>query len=282
MPVAAKNSFVFYTSSDLIGLTGKRARHLKEFVEVLKTIDGSSIFCHTHQAFREYHFAKGIFTNDFAYWVAEAIHEEALAERLASLDIRDFVNIKSLREKLVEMIEKYLNEKSNITIAPKGKEFYFCKAKSIASPTNYEVWNLSEFKQILKRVGPRSLFYHFFDARLRLGRKTNDFSNWIEFSLGMTDLAREIEHLDPYLFTLDGLKQKMISLIEEYEEMESIDEILRDQTLGLIKKATTFISKIKKSPMGEKSKTAKQIINRIKTRPEQKKQAQSEVEGDKK
>ena len=263
MPVIAKNPFKFSTSSNLMELTGKRARHLKEFVEILKTIDGSSIFCHTHQAFREFHFAKGIFTNDFAYWAAEAIQEEDLAERLASVDIRDFVDIRSLRERLVKIIEDYLGEKDEIRIAPRGKEFHFCKSVSIVTSTAYEVWTLGEFKDALQRVGERSLFYHFFDARLRLDRPTNDFSNWIENSLGNPELAKKIERLDPYLFTLDGLKQKITELLEEEERLETIDRILRDRTLGAISKFTNFLSTLKAAPLGEKTKIAREILDRV-------------------
>jgi len=247
MPDVASSSFTFYTSSNLMELTGQKARHLKEFVEILKIIDGASIFCHTHQAFREFHFAKGIFTNDFAYWAAEAIQEEDLAERLASVDIRDFVDIRSLRERLIEIIEDYLGEKNEIRIAPRGKEFHFCKSISIASRTSHEVWTLSEFRDALKKVGDRSLFYHFFDARLRLERSTNDFSNWIESSLGKPDLAGKIEKLDPYLFTLDGIRERMMELIDEELRSESIDEMLKDRTLGVISKmkaARDILSKI--------------------------------------
>jgi len=261
MAEIAKNSFTFYVSSDLTGLTGKKARHLKEFVEILREIEGSSIFCHTHQSFREFHFAKGIFTNDFAYWVADAIHEEDLAERLASIDIRDYVDIRSLREKIIELVEDQLRSKTDITIAPHGKEFFFCNSTSIAIATSYEVWTLSELKEALKVLGPSSMFYHFFDARLRLGRKTNDFSNWIESSLEKPELAKKIQGLDPYLYTLNDLKQKIIEFIEEEEQMDSIDEILKDTTLGFIKKAGSFVEQIRKAKPGERLKIAKDVLN---------------------
>jgi hypothetical protein len=263
MAVIAKNQFRFSTSSNLMELTGKRARHLKEFVEILKEIDGSSIFCHTHQAFREFNFAKGIFTNDFAYWAANAIQEEDLAERLASIDIRDFVDIRSLRERLVEIIEAYLGEKDEIRIAPRGKEFRFCKSISVVTLTPYEAWTLSDLKEALKRVGARSIFYHFFDARLRLGRPTNDFSNWIESSLEKPELAKKIEKLDPYLFTLDGLRQKIIELIEEEEKMDTIDGILKDKTLSTISKLSGLFAAVKTAKKGERLRAVKDALDKM-------------------
>ncbi|MEE8638418.1 MAG: DUF5752 family protein, partial [Candidatus Margulisiibacteriota bacterium] len=63
---AAKEPFRFYTSSILVEITGKKAHHLKEFVNILKEIDESSIFFHVHHALRDYSFAAGQYSNDFA------------------------------------------------------------------------------------------------------------------------------------------------------------------------------------------------------------------------
>ncbi|MCM8792836.1 MAG: DUF5752 family protein, partial [Candidatus Omnitrophica bacterium] len=56
---------------------------------------------------------------------------------------------------------------------------------------------------------------HIFEARLRLEKKTNDFSFWIEDSLGNKKLANEISCLDPYTRTLEDLRIGIIKLIEK-------------------------------------------------------------------
>lgn len=208
----AKEPFRFYTSSLFVEITGKKAHHLKEFVQILKQIDESSIFYHVHHTFREYTFAPGQYSNDFARWVADDLEEGTLAERLASINVRDFTDLNSLREKLVEVIEDHLNVAVEIRKAPAGREFYFLRSTAIVIPTRYEAKTLEELARIIKKIGMRTLYYHFFDARLRLGRKTNDFSNWMRIHLGNNESADKIDKLDPYFMTMDQLKEKIIDI----------------------------------------------------------------------
>lgn len=214
----ALEPFKFYTTSSLVEITGKKAHHLKEFIKLLKTIDTSSIFYHVHHSFREYTFAPGQYSNDFARWVADDLEESRLAESLSSIDIQEFTDIEDLRAKLVSIIEDHLMNAIEIRKAPEGREFYFLRGTDIVAPTEYEVNNLDEFINALNYVGMRSLYFHFFDARLRLGRKTNDFSNWIRKSLEEPEIAAKINALDPYFITMDQLKQKIIDICRGEEK----------------------------------------------------------------
>ncbi len=212
----SKRPFCFLTSSVLVILTGKKAHHLKGFVEKLRTMDGNVIFYHIHNSYREYHFAPGKYTNDFAYWIGEALGESTLAEKIANIEIGEFTSLIALRDKIVAVVEQYLESAVEIRRSAPGKEFYFCRNISFVMPTKYEVNSLDEFCEAIKKVGMRSLYYHFFEARLRLGHKSNDFSEWINSDLtGYDDLAEKIERLNPYLYTLDELRDKIIDLIEE-------------------------------------------------------------------
>jgi hypothetical protein len=216
----AKEPFRFFTTSSLVEITGKKARHLKEFVRILKEIDSSSIFYHMHRSFREYTFAPGQYSNDFARWASDDLEESKLAERLASIDIQEFTDLESLRAKLMEIIEEHLSQAIEIRKTAPGREFYFLRGIEIVTPTAYEVFTLKEFAETLNLVGMRSLYFHFFDARLRLGRKTNDFSNWIRHNLGEEEIAKKINALDPYFITMDQLKQKIIGICRREEKKE--------------------------------------------------------------
>ena len=209
----AKTPFQFYTSSQLVEITGRKAAKLKTFLDIIKEIEASSIFYHVHHAFREHQFAPGMYTNDFAHWVGEEISKDALAERLANINIKDYTDIASLREKFVETIESYLKEDPESGNLEAKHNFYFCKSVAVVMKTKYLVWDQEEFCSILGKVGLRSLFFHFFEARLRLGRKTNDFSDWIKFNFKKEKLARQIEELDPYLYTMDQLRDQIINLV---------------------------------------------------------------------
>ncbi|MBU1027232.1 MAG: hypothetical protein KKA31_05830 [Candidatus Margulisbacteria bacterium] len=215
MTTRAKKPFRFYTTSSLVEITGQKAYHLKDFIKLLKTIDSSCIFYHIHHSFREYTFAPGQYSNDFARWVEEDLEEARLAERLASIDVSEFTDLETLRAKLVEFVEDHLMSAVEIRKAAPGREFYFLRGTSIITPTRYEVNTLDEFTSALEKVGMRSLYFHFFDARLRLGRKTNDFSNWIRQELGEPEIAVKINKLDPYFITMDQLKQEIIALCQK-------------------------------------------------------------------
>jgi hypothetical protein len=225
--VIATEPFRFYTSSLLVAITGKKAHHLKEFVQVLKEIDPSSIFYHVHNAFREYSFAPGRYSNDFARWVAEDVEESTLAEKLSSIYVADYTNIEEIRQRLIEIIENYLMTATEIRKAPPGREFHFLRSIAIVSPTEYEARTLPEFVVALKRVGMRSLYFHFFEAHLRLGRKTNDFSNWIRFSLDNPEVANEIEALDPYFMTLDKMRDRIIEICQGSAESKLVKVLVR-------------------------------------------------------
>lgn len=220
-PKTAKTPFRFYTTSSLVEITGKMARHLKECVRILKDIDSASIFYHIHHSFREYTFAPGQYSNDFARWVAEDLEEARLAERLSAIDVQEFTDLEALRAELIKIIEEHLASAIEIRKAAPGREFYFLRGVDIVTPTAYEVFTLEEFARALNLVGMRSLYFHFFDARLRLGRKTNDFSDWILHNLGEEEIAKKINALDPYFITMDQLKQKIIDICRGEEKPET-------------------------------------------------------------
>lgn len=208
----ACDPFRFCTSSLLIEITGKKAHHLKEFILILKEIDESSIFFHVHNAFREYSFAPGQYSNDFARWVAEDLEESTLAERLSSVYARDFTDLNAIRDRFVEIIEDHLNNALEIRKAPPGREFHFLRSIAIVMKTPYQARTLDELATALKSVGMRSLYFHFFDARLRLGHKTNDFSIWIRTCLQNDKVADEIDALDPYFMTMDQLRDRIVNI----------------------------------------------------------------------
>jgi hypothetical protein len=208
----ADGPFIFYTEHRLIGLTGIAARNLPELLKGLETVPGASIFYHTHQEYLAHHFQKPLFYNDFALWVSQAIHEDELAEKLAAVDLLLFTAIKDLRERIVGIVRRHMGEDHWVPRdCPPGDEFHFCRSKSFPVPTNIVAHDIPEFFEKLPQVTTVSLFYHFFEARLRLGRPTNDFSRWIA-DQGEPELARSIDQLDPYIRTLEELRDDIVAL----------------------------------------------------------------------
>ncbi len=215
--IKAKEPFQFHTRLHLSGLTGLRASNLSQLLELIKSVPGSCIYHHTHRFLQQHQYLSPEPPNDFAYWVTEVLGEDTLGEKLASIDTIQFVTIHSLREEIVSVIEEHLenNKLSKLKFASEGEEFHFIKSVSFILPTKYTAYDLKEFLDILEKISIDSIYFHVFEARLRLERHTNDFSNWIETSLGNKELARRIAHLDPYTRTLEGLRNKLIEMIKK-------------------------------------------------------------------
>lgn len=213
----AEKPFRFSTRLHLTELTGLRARNLREMLEILKDVPGSCIYHHTHRYLQQHQYLSPEPPNDFAYWVTEILGESGLGEKLASVDIVRYPTIRSLREKIIGTIEEHLAAEPSAKrrFARAGEEFHFIKSVSFILPTPYEAYDLRELHDILGKITVDSIYFHMFEARLRLERGANDFSFWIETSLGDRQLAAEISRLDPYTRTLDNLRRTIMRLIEQ-------------------------------------------------------------------
>jgi hypothetical protein len=212
----APASFRFYSRLDLAELTGVKASTVEELLEHLRSVGGACIYHHTHHFLQRHHYLSPEPTNDFAFWVSEMLGDKKLGEELASVDIMSYDSIRALRTAIIEVLEEALRSRPRIRqlAAPEGQEFSFLKSMSFVFPTDFQVSTLKEFVDALRLVSLNSIYYHMFDARLRLERATNDFSNWLANALGKTQLALRIARLDPYTLTGEGLRAKLVRLID--------------------------------------------------------------------
>jgi len=214
----AKEPFKFVTRLHLTELTGLRASTLGQFLAIIKEIPDASIYHHTHRFLQQHQYLSPEPPNDFAYWTSKILGEDELGEELASINTIEYSSISRLRQKIADVIEKYLqdNPTAKLKFADSGEEFYFLKSISFVFPTDYSAYDLGEFIDVLKKITIDSIYFHIFEARLRLERKSNDFSNWIETSLGNKQLADEISNLDPYTYTLEELRKIVIRIIQKH------------------------------------------------------------------
>jgi len=211
----AKEPFRFSSRTHLTELTGLKAKNLRELVDILKMAPDAVVYYHTHRFLEQHHYLTPEPSNDFAIWVSDALGNEVLGERLASVDTFEFPSLGVLRERLVSIIEEYLATRSNGREAMEEREFHFMKSVSAIFPTPYAAHDLREFVEALRKISLGSLYFHIFESRLRLGRGLNDFTIWLKDSLGETELGEEIARLDPYTYTLEGLRSALIQLIEK-------------------------------------------------------------------
>ena len=227
MPVAAKGRldvkitggimnhtepFIFHTERRLVRLTGLHVTNLQGLLARFHDVPGSAIFYHTHHMYLAHHFETPTFSNDFALWVGHALQNDELAEKLSAVDLLSFTTIRDLRNALIAVVEAAAHDDGvMLRESPAGAEFHFCRSKSFMMPTGLVAHDPDEFFALLPRVSNASLFYHFFEARLRLGRTANDFSQWLRWR-GAADFADAIESMDPYAVTLDELRDRIAGL----------------------------------------------------------------------
>ncbi len=213
----AKEPFRFSTRLHLTELTGLRASNLSQLSGLMEKVPDSCIYHHTHRFLQQHQYLSPEPPNDFAYWVSEMLGEDELGEKLASIDTIQYADINSLRKDFISAINDFLKDSplAKLKFARSGEEFHFMKSMSFILPTGFIAYDLSDFAQILKQITFDSLYFHVFEARLRLSRGKNDFSNWIKDSFGDKALADEISGLDPYTYTLEELRNKLIRVIKE-------------------------------------------------------------------
>ncbi len=208
---------------NILKATGLRARTLSELRDGIAAVSDESIFHHTYQYFLKGHILEH--TNDFAHWAGESIEERALAEHLSNIDVYDFRNIGELRKELLRVIDGYLEGFPTPREAITGNEFYFNETKILTFPIGLKAENLAEFLIAVKYIDAGSLYYHFYEARVRLGGGVDDFSAWIDRVLGKHGLAQKISSIDPFMHNIEGIREHIVEAVEEEvkKDMEVID-----------------------------------------------------------
>lgn len=207
--------FYFNTSEHLLRIGRQKACNLSELLQALKVCPDDSIFQHTFITLQEHHFIREGFSNDFGHWSLAACNEPALAEQLASVDVREFTAIDGLRRRMIEIVDQFLQEHPRSGSRPAFEPFYFCASDMVVLPTPFAPDTLPGFLDGINQVDIHSIHHHFIEARLRLHRMSNDFSNWLEEEAGLKDAAEAIERIDIYTTTLEGVRMQIARIVSQ-------------------------------------------------------------------
>jgi len=206
--------FYFNSGAHLMRIVRERAANLQELLEAMRVCSDACIFQHTFQTLEEHHFIREGFSNDFSHWAFSACNEIELAERLAAIDVREFVSIPDVRERLMQVVDSYLQKNQRAALRPATEPFYFMAADLVVTPTPYSACSAEEFLDALRKVSIHSIYYHFIDARLRLKLNNNDFSVWLENELDMKQAAERVNRIDIYTSTLEGVRRNILRIVE--------------------------------------------------------------------
>lgn len=207
--------FQFRTKLDQTLLLGIRAKNTAELLEGIRTVPPGSIYHHTHRFLQQHSYLSPEPPNDFAYWITAMLNDDALGERVSSIDILQFQNIHELREAFIAILEEQFRSGEKMRECIRGEEFSFMATRTFVFPTRLSADSLGEFCGMLRVVSISSLYYHMFDARLRLAQGENDFSRWFR-DLGYPELADAVSRLDPYNCTIEGLRADILELAGRY------------------------------------------------------------------
>ncbi len=205
--------FRFFTETGLTIHTNFKADSLKSLLYGLKKVSGSSIFYHVHHALLRRHFATSDQMNDFARWVLVHLSQASLAERLSAVDPMGCKSVREAREQLIDIVKEYVGIGELFFRVSEGSEFHFLQIHSMVLPLKYKADDLESFYKGLRNASLGTFFYHLIEAPIRLGKQSNDFSEWLSHSLNEDDLADEIARLNPYVYNLWELKAEILQRV---------------------------------------------------------------------
>lgn len=209
----AKTPFIFMSAAHLLRICREKAGNLGELLEALRVVPDDSIFQHTFRTLQEHHFIQEGFSNDFAHWAFAACNEVPLAERLASLDVREYTSLPSLRERIIKIVQEYIEQNPRARDRAALEPFYFCASDTIVIPTELRANTLEAFTEAIEKASLHSVHYHFIEARLRLKLTSNDFSVWLERDLDLPSAAERLNRIDIYTSTLQDVRQQIVKTL---------------------------------------------------------------------
>lgn len=219
VPEKALATFTFVGCVEMKEMLGLQARDESELLNYLEEVPPDSVYFHTHSYFLRHSYHKGPYPNDFATWAAEEVGDSVLGERLGILNPFAFKSVEDLRNEIITIMDEHLHDMRVVPRVVYGEPFEFMSSRIIELPTGLVVESLPEFVSAVQEVEASALYYHVFEAQLRLSKDRSDFSMWLETALGQDELAAEIDALDPYFLSLEAYRSKVVELCERVLEV---------------------------------------------------------------
>lgn len=214
---ATELNFVLKDCTLIAIATGQRAVTLPELYNGLGTITPDSLYVHFWGGLLRSRFEEREYNNDFAGWIRHELHDLKLAEQLAVVDPTDFPDLEDLRQKLLEYIEERLEESEHLLWTRAAQPFEFIRAQVVIFNTNMALRRPEELPEIVPKLSPSSIFYHYIDAQRRNADRANDFSTWLTaFGEKYLPLAQRLVETDPYYQSLHELRQQLSAIIGDY------------------------------------------------------------------
>jgi len=186
----------------------------RELMSRIAEVPADSIYFHTFGYFLRHHPQTTAYGNDFARWAALEIGDRALAERLAVVDPFAFPRLDALRDHLLAILGDHLQRHAVGGHLEFDRAFHFQRSHIVEVPLGLAAASLAEFRAGLARVDESAIYLHSVETRVRAGR-AEAFTTWLGDALGIPELAERFERVDPYLTTLERVRGRLLSFVDE-------------------------------------------------------------------
>ncbi|HEX6852824.1 MAG TPA: DUF5752 family protein [Candidatus Polarisedimenticolaceae bacterium] len=214
--VRARAPFRFVDYEGLVVVTGLRAANLQELADQLRRVPGEVVHHHLYRSFLAHRYGSWDYPNDFATWVAEALGDRALAEKLSAIEPFKRTDLEQARAVVLEVVEEHLDGLAGVPWARRGFEFHFASGHYLELPTDREAWSVAELHEGIAHAPLSSLYFHFHEAKLRGG--ADDYSRWLEAEFGASAEVSRLRRIDFYFFSLEELRHRILRILEGHPE----------------------------------------------------------------
>ena len=214
----AVNPFHFVGCLELREMLGRRAVDIQQLMSVIEDAPLDSVYYHTHSYYLRHEYAPTLFPNDFATWAAISVRDRVLSERLGLIDPFEFRDLESLRTEIVGTIDSHLKQLWNVPRLIHGEPFEFVRSHIIEVDLEVMAGGLKEFRDLLATVDRSALFNHICEAKIRKGRRSNDFVAWISSDNGLhlPALAEQVAAIQPIGLTLEGIRARTLDVLDKW------------------------------------------------------------------
>jgi hypothetical protein len=209
----AGRPFEFTACLELREMLGRSAWDERELLTGIEDVPQESIFYHTHSSFLRSRYLAAPYPNDFATWAAIQVRDRVLGERLAAVDPFDYSDLEALRAELITIVDDHLGDLQTVPRIVYGEPFHFMRSAIIEVPSGVSARTLEEFRDGLRRVDVSAIYFHFFEPRGRADPAAP--AEWLEDELGEEALAAQVRRLNPYISSLDGLRERLVAMCDQ-------------------------------------------------------------------
>jgi hypothetical protein len=220
LPQESPGAFALRDCALIAIATGVRAHNLKELQDRISGIDPGCLYYHFWGGLLRPRFDDPEYRNDFAIWVRSEVHDEALAEQLASVDPTQHETLDGLREAVCEAVESRLEVLEAAAWQRAQNPFYFVRSQIVVFDTGRTLRKPQQLAESLPHMSLGSVFYHFIDARRRVPEKLDDFRVWLmQWGGRYQDLCDRLAEVDYYFVSLADLRRELAQILGEYFEI---------------------------------------------------------------